>query len=117
MRGGGGVPPPTVYGHCKTSVGDPHGRDVLEWGGGGVLAGIPSSVGSPMIPAEYFEAQRREENCFAGGGDGTEAHLPNPPPSPSLVAVPGGGFGLGLPFLPCAGGGGGGSDPNIHGSK
>ena len=38
------------------------------------------------------------------GGDGTEAHLPNPP-SPSLVAVPGGGFGLGLPFLPCRGGG------------
>ena len=28
-----------------------------------------------------------------GGGDGTEANLPNPPPS--LVAVPGGGFGPG----------------------
>ena len=40
------------------------------------------------------------------GGDGTEAHLPNPP-LPSLVAVPGGGFGLGLPYLPCRGGGGG----------
>ena len=41
------------------------------------------------------------------GGDGTEAHLPNPPPSPSLVAMPGGGFGLGLPYLLCPGGGGG----------
>ena len=53
------------------------------------------------------------------GGDGTEAHLPNPPlpllgrragrgvwAGAALRAVPGGG-----------GGGGGGSDPNIHGSK
>ena len=42
--------------------------------------------------------------ALRGGGDGMEAHLPNPPRS--LVAVPGGGFGLGLPYLLSRGGGG-----------
>ena len=50
----------------------------------------------------------REENCFAGGGEGWhESPFAQPPPSPSFVTVPGGGFGLGLPYLPCRGGGGG----------
>ena len=48
------------------------------------------------------KSTRREANCFAGGGgDGTEAHWPNPPlragrgvwAGAALPAVPGGGGG------------------------
>ena len=48
-----------------------------------------------------------------GGGDGTEAHLPNPP-LPLLGRRAGRGVwaGAALPAVP-----GGGSNPNIHGSK
>ena len=49
------------------------------------------------------------------GGDGTEAHLPNPPPPPPWSPCREGGLGWGCPT--CRAGGGGGSDPNIHGSK
>ena len=54
--------------------------------------------------------------ALRGGGDGTEAHLPNPP-LPLLGRRAGRGVwaGAALPAVP--GGGGGGSDPNIHGSK
>ena len=62
----------------------------------------------------HKRAERREENCFVGGGGMARKPICPTPPSPSLVAVPGGGFGPGLPYLPCRGGG---SDPNIHGSK
>ena len=67
-------------------------------------------VGSIEVPEL---GQGGKKIACGGGGDGTEAHLPNYPPS--LVVVPGGGFRLGLPYLPCRGGGGG--NPNIHGSK
>ena len=50
---------------------------------------------------------RREENCFAGGGDGTEAHLPNPPPPPPWSPCREGGLGSGCPTCRAGGGGGG----------
>ena len=49
------------------------------------------------------------------GGDGTEAHLPNPP-LPLLGRRAGRGVWAGA-ALPAVPGGGGGSDPNIYGSK
>ena len=49
------------------------------------------------------------------GGDGTEAHLPNPP-LPLLGCRAGRGVWAGA-AQPAVPGGGGGSDPNIHGSK
>ena len=52
---------------------------------------------------------RREENCFAGGGDGTEAHLPNPP-LPLLGHHAGRGAWAGA-ALPAVLGGGGGPTP------
>ena len=59
-------------------------------------------------------------DCLGGkkialqGGDGTEAHLPNPPlPLLGRRAGRGDWAGAALPAVP----GGGGSDPNIHGSK
>ena len=79
------------------------------------VSGVSLKAG-PCLMLRFIPAlvlPEREENCFGGGGEGTEIHLPNPPP---LVAVPGGGCGPGLPYLPCGGGsnavrGGGGGTP------
>ena len=58
----------------------------------------------------WYLYTRREENCFAGGGgDGTEAHLPNPPPPPPWSPCREGGLGWGCPT--CRAGGGGGPTP------
>ena len=63
------------------------------------------------LPESSLKAGRK---LLCRGGDGMEAHLPNPT-LPLLGRRAGRGVwaGAALPAVP----GGGGSDPNIHGSK
>ena len=75
------------------------GRFCRDGGGGG--SGLGFGQGGKKIALQ--------------GGDGMEAHLPNPPlPLLGRRARRGVWAGAALPAVP---GGRGGSDPNIHGSK
>ena len=87
------------------------------------VACAPSRTAEPRPETHRTTASDicgRQTGCQGGkkialrGGDGTEAHLPNPPlPLLGRRARRGVWAGAALPAVL----GGGGSDPNIHGSK